>query len=452
MTTILSLFIIITGLLVYVIKPNWLFFYWISLYPVFFPIFCLASLIFDRETFLACQNMVSDAGRNLFFFIILLEYIKNRKFPFIGRTFHVLALLSLYILIQGLILHPDVISIWPELSALLSLILPLILMLMRPDMLPNPTSLFKFMGVLLLIQVIGALLNINGIHTYLTFYIPYDYLLDNGELYSGEEGLAMGTFPSPVFLSNFCTTLFLFVSLEYFSDKIIFRKQYFVVAIVIVFLVIVSGIRVSIVLYFLILWLCCLLYIKKHSVMLISITLIGLISYILLLSIDIKNLDSGEENAGILRQISGLAKAVQASETTETGTTGLTVYLIDNYFGRSPIIGNGLSYKGQYAYGNFRTVALTNFKADARLAFILVEYGIIGAFLFLLYFFSILLFLNTKVAKYEKKKLFICFCYYFILTIVDPGFFDRLNFPLMFLYALCVLDRNLVTNIGGKRI
>lgn len=401
---------------------------------------------------MACQNVVSDAGRNLFLFIILLEYLKKRKIPLIGRAYHVLALLSLYILIQGLILHPDVISIWPELSALLSLILPLILMLMRPDMLPNPTSLFKFMGVLLLIQVIGALLNINGIHTYLTFYIPYDYLLDNGELYSGEEGLAMGTFPSPVFLSNFCTTLFLFVSLEYFSDKIIFRKQYFVVAIVIVFLVIVSGIRVSIVLYFLILWLCCLLYIKKHSVMLISITLIGLISYILLLSIDIKNLDSGEENAGILRQISGLAKAVQASETTETGTTGLTAYLIDNYFGRSPIIGNGLSYKGQYAYGNFRTVALTNFKADARLAFILVEYGIIGAFLFLLYFFSILLFLNTKVAKYEKKKLFICFCYYFILTIVDPGFFDRLNFPLMFLYALCVLDRNLVTNIGGKRI
>ena len=138
----------------------------------------------------------------------------------------------------------------------------------------------------------------------------------------------------------------------------------------------------------------------------------------------------------------GLARAVQASEATETGTTGLSAYLIDNYFDRSPVIGNALSYKGEYAYGNYGSVDLTCFKADARLALILVEYGIIGSILYFMFFFSITLFLCKKVAKNERKKLLLCFGFYFALTIVDPGFFDRFNYPLMFLYALCILNRS----------
>lgn len=407
--------------------------------PVILPLYCLVTFVLDREVFMACQSAVRDAGRNMFLLIFVFEFFKKKKIPIIGKAYHFLAILCVYIVFQSFVLHPGVMTLWSDLSELLSLLLPLVVMVMRPDMLPSPQNMFKFIGIILILQVLGTLLNINGIQTYLTFYIPYDYVLGNGELYFGEEGLAMGTFPSPSYMSNFSATVFLFLSLEYFSKGEMHKRYYYMAAIIIAFLIICSGIRVSLVLYFSIFWICCLVYIKKHVPLLFSITLTAMFAYFALLSVDVKNMNDSEGNEGIVRQIKGLARAVQATETTETGTTGLSAYLFDNYFDRSPIIGNGLSYKGEYAYGNFGTVTLTNFKADSRLALIFVEYGIIGALIYFLFFFSIFVYINRRLASYERKKLLVCFCYYLILTSVDPGFFDRLCFPMLYVYALSVL-------------
>lgn len=409
--------------------------------PIVFPLFCLGTMLLDREVFMACQNALKDAGRNLFLLIFLIEYVKQRKIPVLGKVYHMMIVLTLYILIQGFILHPDVIYLWPELSELLSLLLPLAFMIMRLDMIPSSKSFFNFLYFIILIQILGVILNINGIHTYLTFYVPYDHLLGNGALYFGEEGLAMGTFPGSSVLSNFCSTILLFISLEYFSKQKTQNSRFVPLVIVILFLIISSGIRVSLALSFYIIWVSSLFYIKKHSFLFLSTTIVVILGYVLFLSVDIKSIEASEINDGMKRQVVGLAKAIQATEVSETGTTSLSTYLIDNYFDSSPIIGNGLAHKGEFAYGNWGSVTLPMFKADSRLALILVEYGIIGMAFYLAFFLSIVLYLGKLLAKHEHKKLVICFIYYFLLTIVDPGFFDRFNFPLMYLFVLSVLDK-----------
>lgn len=446
MTYLLQTLIIGLGLIIYLRKPKWFFFYWMSIIPIIFPLFCLGTMLLDREVFTACQNTLKDAGRNLFLLLFLIEYAKQRKIPVMGKVYHILFILMLYILIQGFILHPDVIYLWPELSELLSLLLPLVFMIMRPDMIPSPKFFFNYLFFIILIQILGVILNINGIHTYLTFYVPYDYLLGNGVSYFGEEGLAMGTFPDSGALSNFCSTILLFFSLEYFSRRDIQKIRFVAIAIVLFFLILCSGIRVSLTLSFFIIWVSSLFYIKKHSFLFLSATIVVILGYVLFLSVDIKSIEASEINDGMKRQVVGLAKAIQASESSETGTTGLSAYLIDNYFYNSPIIGNGLAHKGDFAYGNWGSVALTGFKADSRLALILVEYGIVGMAFYLAFFLSIVLYLGKLLAKHERKKLVICFVYYFLLTIVDPGFFDRFNFPLMYLFVLSVLDRKPIVN------
>ena len=92
-------------------------------------------------------------------------------------------------------------------------------------------------------------------------------------------------------------------------------------------------------------------------------------------------------NAGINRQIEGLTTFAQSDKDEDNSTIGLSLYLLNNYFHKAPLTGNHLSYKGELAYGNRGMCTLTHFKADSRIAYQIVEFGIIGSFLYLCFFF-----------------------------------------------------------------
>lgn len=145
------------------------------------------------------------------------------------------------------------------------------------------------------------------------------------------------------------------------------------------------------------------------------------------------------------RQIEGLTSFLQA-HTKKHGEDGSTValstYLFEKYFDKSPIIGNGYEYKGERAYGNYGVCVLEHFKADARLAFNIVEYGIVGFCLQILCIVSVFKLLSQYVAKKDRVKLWLVFCYFFILTLTEPGFFDRLCFPMTYMYVFGVLRAN----------
>ena len=122
----------------------------------------------------------------------------------------------------------------------------------------------------------------------------------------------------------------------------------------------------------------------------------------------------------------------------------------DNYFYNSPLWGNGLSWKGEYAYGDIDG----NYKADARLAFVLVEFGIIGLLLFLFYFVKIFNATKRIVPITMKKSLLLVFVYFSIFTFTESGFFDLHCIPYLFIYYFSVKrfynEHSDCTNVANK--
>ena len=172
--------------------------------------------------------------------------------------------------------------------------------------------------------------------------------------------------------------------------------------------------------------------------------LLVLFGILFLSQLDISSPQSITEYDGINRQVRGLASFVQSKkdEDDDHSTFGLSTYLLENYFIDGFLFGNGRENEGEFAYGNKGVVTLENFHNDALLAYIIVEYGIFGFCLYMFFFSSICSFLKSRVPKEERKKITLCFVAYFLLTIVDAGLFDRLNFTLVFFYSLCILAKN----------
>lgn len=285
-------------------------------------------------------------------------------------------------------------------------------------------------------------------YVYLTYYIPYEYELGTGEFFVREENLVMGSFTSFNKLGNFLTTIYLFVALEYFSKDRMPTFLFYSFSLVVFIIIILTGARMSLVLFGLSFIISNVLYWKRHKLMLVSTLGLIIVSYTFLLAFDIQYANTFTDNDGINRQLGGLAKFVQGMEEDEedTSTLSLSTYLIDNFFLNAPLMGNGLSYRGEFAYGNHGTVTLTNFINDSRLAYVLVEFGLIGFMVYAFYFGSIASFLTHRVERKERVKIKVAFLYFILLTIMEPGFFDRSNFPLVYVYALCVLSAT--ANVG----
>ena len=77
---------------------------------------------------------------------------------------------------------------------------------------------------------------------------------------------------------------------------------------------------------------------------------------------------------------------------------------------------------------------LSLFRADARLAYTLVEYGLLGLLLLLSYFTSYFDYFISGSNRNNRKKILVIFSYYCLLTITESGFFEPLLFPLSFIY------------------
>ena len=112
-----------------------------------------------------------------------------------------------------------------------------------------------------------------------------------------------------------------------------------------------------------------------------------------------------------------------------------------------PILGNGRSYRKDYYYGK-PTEAYNNegsFKVDARLAFMFVEYGIIGLSLFFFLFFSIFKGCFMYIEEH-KKVIYVGAMIYFLLnSITDSGFWDYIIFSSVLIYVFSINNNK---NVG----
>ncbi len=430
------------GIIVYIKKPQWVVFYWISLEPVMLPFSSLITRCLNYEEFFELTNHIREFGRNYLAVLILIEVYKTRKFPQIKGIGLSLSLLMSYISLTTLFAHFSFSVLWGCLSEILSLLLMMFFLSFNKRAFPSFKVMSRFMIGIIILQFLWTLLNLGGIYIYLPFYIPYIDISATGSLNIVDisaENLVSGTFARYNSLANFLTTIFLFISLEYYSGKIIFTKTYYLLSAVILGIIVLTGAKISLVLFFLIFLTCCTYYIKEHFKIVFMSWGIVILGLVFLSTYDTSS-KSMSVFSGIDRQLNGLASFVQSDTDDDHSTVALSTYLLNNYFDRSPLLGSGLSYKGEFAYGNWGNCTLTLFRADARIAYMIVEYGIIGFLLYFTVFISIFIHLSKKIAKEDGVKLLFCFVYYILLTITEPGFFDRLCFPLLFVYVFCVLS------------
>lgn len=432
---IFDLLFLSIGLIIYLKKKDWVLLYWL-----FLLVFCLSPCAILTNTTTADElnalnYKLAVISRNYFAILILIELAKGKKFPHLFPIYKVLIIFSIYLFIWSIITHFSLHAIWSAISELLSILLLLIYIVLNKNELPSSNDIISFFKLIIIVETFVIILNLFDIYIFPSHYqslIIEDLM---GNLVEVNASKITGTFYRYNGLANFLTTIFLFISIEYFSKNYIKPLQYFILSVLFCIPIILTGAKISLVIFFLTFVLCGLFYLKKHTILTTAIVLTFFISFIFLKNINTASLNI--DNAGIERQISGLSQFLNNTKSDESSTLGLSNYLLNNYLERSPLIGNGYSYKGDYAYGSIgNVVSLQNFKSDARIAYILVEYGLFGFILYAYFFIKIFSYLQKNTVKQYRKNLIICFIYYSILTITEAGFFDRLCFPIIFLYFI----------------
>lgn len=191
------------------------------------------------------------------------------------------------------------------------------------------------------------------------------------------------------------------------------------------------------------------LYGKKYKASLICFSIIGYFGLLFLSSY--KGGDVSEYD-GVNRIVAGLTSFTQAKKEKDEdhSTVRLSSKLLDSYFWQSPIIGNGRAVLGENAYTiNDHVSDLELIKADAHLAYMLVEYGFIGVLIYFVFF--------TKIFKYltkfdiNRKKAIIFLLFFTILSITEAGLWDANLFPYVFLYFMSINKQKFITYRKRKK-
>ena len=433
-----QLSLLLLGVIIYLKKPQYIILYWLSFTPFAILFFSWKLNIYSREDLASLQYYITGLTRNFFGILIIIAICKLKKLPNIIHLIILFLIMAIFFALHSYMNVFDTSIVMENISEIAAIILPLYFFMIDRNAIPTQSKLLKYMCILLGIECVAAIINTQGIYLYKAFYTTA-ITSTMQQRYDYENSLISGTFPRYNMLANYISTIYVFFVLEFLSKKE--KKQKFFIAGSIIMLAIItlSGAKASLFLSFFMLSLTLIIYGKKNVGLLILFSTISLIVFNFLLQYNYNADQQTEMFAGFFRQIQGFAAIAQKSQ--DGSTLSISEYLIKKYFFNNPFLGNGLAANGEYAYGFFAYVGLTAFKADARIAFILVEYGVIGFLLYTILFKFIYDILSKNLKKGAKTKLKICFLYFFILTITEPGFFDRVCFPMMYLYVFAFLKK-----------
>lgn len=430
--------LLLLGAIIYLRKPQFVFLFWLSFTPFAILLFSWGLNIYARDDLASLQFYITGLTRNYFGLLIIIALCKRKKIPNITNLVALFFTLSIFFALHSYmnVFNKNIIS--ANISEISALILPLLFLMIDKEAIPSQKNLLTYIFILLGIEALAAYLNTHGIYFYKASYISaYSASLQNS--YDYEKSLVSGTFPRYNMLGNYISTIFVFFTLEFLSKKKKNTKAFIFGSLIMLSIIALSGAKMSLFLAVLILSISLIIYGKKN-IGLSFLFFIGIaLCFNFLLQYHYNMEQQSDRFAGLFRQIEGFASLAQKSH--DGSTASISTYLLSKYFFHNPFLGNGLAANGEYAYGFFAYVGLTEFKADARIAFILVEYGIIGFLLYALLLKNIYNILSKNLIKGAHIKLIICFIYFSILTITEPGFFDRVCFPMVYIYVFAFLKK-----------
>lgn len=428
-TSFLCLYAI--GFLIYFKKKEWTFLYWAIVEIFSLPILSLiARCPFDYEFGKLATNLTLW-GQYYLVGLFLLECIRGKvRINVVASKVIIFFLIfAVYIIVVKLLFTGTLYTTPSTIRGVLYQIIPVLYAFCCPSVLPPNNQLIKLISLFLIFEFIVCILNYSGIYLFIPHYFP---TMVEGQwgAYEIFESRVAGTFDRYNSLANFLTTIYIFMCIQFWSEGWKRVRVFWIVSFIVFVLIIMTGAKISLVLLAGI-FLYLAVRFAKNKLLIILWFCIAVVSVLTVKNYD----DAYSEETGVHRQLSGLSSFMNSSKEEDNSTISLSTYLLDNYFLDSPIFGNNLEYKGEYAYGNLTNHALMLFKADARWAFIIVDNGLVGFILYVLCFGILFHVMKKEIKRNDAWKLNLCFIYFFVLTITEPGFFDPQIFPLVILYC-----------------
>ena len=431
MSTIVLLLLLLIGIAIYFVNPKSFFLYWLSIQPFILPVFYL-FFVNDftplADKFLPLYFEFPQKLGFFMVFLLLLSFHRSDKgLKSLKVLFLPLFLLASFLLVQNILVGFDARALYTNAKSILWSVVPLALLVVDKRLRPTRKSFIRFVFVFVYVQIFFCILNLWGIRIY-------------GE-YSGlyDESLICGTFVRYNHMSNYLVIFFFILTYEFFKCKSIKRKQYYWMAFLIGLIILASGSRMSLMLFlFTCFYFFCAYYQNK------KIVIITIMLSVLLLGSYLKGNrnfsgQGADEGTGYERNMIGVIDLANADDITEGNTLSMSAKVLFFYL-NSPYMGNGQLYREGFFYGNPKDPRDTYnnadiFRTDARLAFMFVEYGIIGLCMFFYLFAS--MYKGCFLYSEEKNKALYwgAGLYFLLFSITDNGFWDYIIFSSVIIYV-----------------
>lgn len=431
MSTIVLLLLLLIGIAIYFVNPKSFFLYWLSIQPFILPVFYLLFVndftpVADK--FLPLYFEFPQKLGFLMVFLLLLSFHRSDKgLKSLKVLFLPLFLLASFLLVQNILVGFDARALYTNAKSILWSVVPLALLVVDKRLRPTRKSFIRFIFVFVYVQSFFCILNWGGITIY-------------GDVTGGfDEHLLCGTFTRYNHMANYLTVFFFILTYECFGSKRIKRKKYFGMAFLIGFLILISGSRMALMLYvFTCFYFFCVYYQNKKFVFITIVLSVLLLGFYLKGNKNFSG-QGADEGTGYERNMIGVIDLANADDITEGNTLSMSAQVLFFYL-NSPYMGNGQLYREGFFYGNPKDPRDTYnnadvFKTDARLAFMFVEYGIIGLCMFFYLFAS--MYKGCYLYSEEKNKALYwgAGLYFLLFSLTDNGFWDYIIFPSILIYV-----------------
>ena len=401
------------GILIYLRKPNWFICYNVMLSPLYLPIFANFYRV-DKESVVILDSYIGKAALFSVLIVVIIEFLKNRNIASAKLLIIASVFLYLFKIIHAISFGGNVDFSEVDIFSYAFLVL------INKNLIPDKYVVGKYILLFTIYQFIWCIMEVNGVYS---LGVPTDGYSD----LSGKRiELVNGTFRRYNDMANFFTTIFLLICIDFFCYSSVAKRKMLIYSILIAVIILLSGAKISVVLYVYCI-IVCILFGRKRIKM-SNILLLGG-GALLLFFLFILNSENREALAGLNRI---LEFSTEDMANNSDSTVSLSFLLLSNYFFNNPLFGSGLAHLGENAYGSFFTVM--QYKYDAKIAFYLVEYGIVGFLFHLIFFVS--LFKSVNKISSMGKPIRIVYVYFAILTITENGVYDSRLIVLFLFYAL----------------
>lgn len=419
-------------------KPSFVFLYTLTVEPVLLPIF---SYVGNTSSFADLHelaiNMLGKGNTILYTLILINEYRKGHRTLKISPVVISFVLLIIYLALFHLGTSFELFV--SDALRIISLTLAFLAISINNNILPSKKLFLNFLLSFLIYETIWCLLNINGLYIYKALYIDKTYYTT----LTGEHiSLVSGTFHRFSYMSDWISAIYLIICILYLCHRNITFVKFIIISVLSFIMVLMSGAKISIVLLIFTLEIACIANLKKNIH--IFITINSIVLFLFFFMKEIIFLFDVHMLSGINRILEQFSVMID-NKGEEIGTLTISKKIINQYFENAPLLGNCRLHENINAYGRL-TLLL---KTDARLAFMLVEYGIVGLTIHLIFFYNLIRYIKIQ-SLLEQKNILIFFLFLVLASTTQSGFWDASVWTILSIGSYVLLKKEFAVQTYEK--